>query len=298
MSDIAFAPVAPVRLADRSIVKVGGPDAAAFLHNLVSNDIEHLADGMATYAALLSPQGKILFEFIVVRREDAFFLDVAADQAAALVRRLGLYKLRSAVTIDNCPDDYAVVAFPGGAAHGLAADAISFTDPRVAALGARAIVTSDKDGNFSGDTRRYYQLLIENAVPILGCDIKAGENVPHDVNFDNLNALDFRKGCYVGQEIVSRMKHRGTARRRLVHVRPADGISPALPAPQSEILAGSRSIGTMGSSSGSEGLAIVRLDWAKDALDKGTPITCDGISLALQLPAYATFGFPETVAEG
>jgi folate-binding protein YgfZ len=303
MSDTALAPISttplvPIRLADRGIIRVSGPDAASFLHNLVSNDIERLGDGDATYAALLTPQGKILFDFIVVRRDGAFLVDVAADQAPALAKRLGFYKLRSAVTIADGSADYAVIAFPGGPARGLTPDAIVFTDPRVAALGERAIVPATAAAELMVKTSEYNQLLIANGVPVFGLDFKTGENVPHDVNFDDLNALDFRKGCYVGQEIVSRMKHRGTARRRLVHVRSAEGgRSPALPAPQSEILAGIRSIGTMGGSYGPEGLAIIRLDWAKDALDRGIPITCDGIALSIALPAYATFGFPQTVAE-
>lgn len=286
----------PVRLADRGVVSVSGPDAASFLHNLVSADIADLAEGAATYAALLTPQGKILFDFIALRHGDGFLLDVLAEQTAALVKRLAMYRLRSQVVLADRSEELAVVAGASAAALQFG-EALVFADPRLPTLGFRAIVPKTQVGGIPAETQLYNQLKIELAVPTLGVDYKSGENVPHDVNLDNLNALDFRKGCYVGQEIVSRMKHRGTARRRLVHVRTVDGAAPALPSPHSEILAGSRSIGTMGASSGAAGLAILRLDWVKDAIDHAIPITCDGIELSVTLPAYATFDFPQTVAE-
>jgi folate-binding protein YgfZ len=287
----------PVRLADRAIVGVTGQDAAAFLHNLVSANIERLGEGDATYAALLTPQGKVLFDFIAVRHGDDYLLDVAAEQAPALAKRLGFYKLRSQVVIADRSAEFAVIAIPKGQPDGLPPGVLVFADPRLPALGLRAIIPAASASDFPDAGPAYEQFRIGLGIPAFGLDFRSGDSVPHDVNFDDLNAVDFRKGCYVGQEIVSRMKHRGTARRRLVHVRPAIGTSTTLPDRSSEILAGSRSIGTMGSSIDGQGLAIVRLDWAKDAIDRGVAITADGIALAIELPAYATFSFPETVVD-
>jgi folate-binding protein YgfZ len=294
MTEPSTAISAPIRLTDRGIVSVTGADAATFLHSLVSANVEGLADGAATYAALLSPQGKILFDFIVARDGDGYLIDVALSEAPALTKRLGFYKLRSAVAIADRSTDFAVVAAPTAAE--LPPGAIALPDPRHAGLGARAIVPRAVAEAIPVAGADYEALRIDLAVPAFGLDFKAGELVPHDLNFDDLNAIDFRKGCYVGQEIVSRMKHRGTARRRLVHVRSVDP-SATLPAPQTEILAGARSIGTMGSSTGARGLAIIRLDWAKDAIDRDIAITAADRPLAVALPAYARFAFPETVAD-
>ena len=293
----------PIRLADRGLVSVGGPDAAGFLHNLVSANIERLTSGEAAYAALLSPQGKVLFVFFVVRQGDVYWLDCPAGQAAALARRLGIYKLRAAVAIADRSADFGVIAIPGQPAFdppptGLPEAAIVYADPRLAGLGWRALVPADGTEQADvGDAAAYDRLRIGLGVPALGLDYQSGDVVPHDVNFDDLNAIDFRKGCYIGQEIVSRMKHRGTARRRLVQVRPVDGTA-ALPVAGTEIVAGHRAIGTMGSSRDGEGLAILRLDWVKDALDRDVAIAAGGIALSVRLPAYANFDFPATVAEG
>ena len=253
----------------------------------MSANIERLEIGGATYAALLSPQGKVLFDFFVVRTEDGYLLDTTASGTVALVKRLSMYRLRSQVTITDRSAELAVVV--ASSHDDLPAQGTIVADPRHADMGYRAIVPAASGGTLPPTGDNYEQLRIELAIPESGGDFKAGEVVPHDINLDDLNAVDFRKGCYIGQEIVSRMKHRGTARKRLVHVRPKDG---ALPVAGTEVLAGARSIGTMGSSSAGIGLAILRLDWVKDAIDRGIPITADGTSLAVSLPAYARFDFP------
>eukprot|EP01037_Dinobryon_pediforme_P027584 gene27584-30527_t len=205
---------------DRSVLAVTGPDAAAFLHNIVTANVERLVEGEATYAALLTPQGKILSDFLLVAVAGGFLVDVPADQIAALVKRLKMYKLRSAVDISDRSADFVIFACPGGsdAASGLGPEAIVFVDPRLSALGARAIVPVASAPPAAGARSDYDAVRIALAVPEAGRDFALGDAVPHDVNFDDLNAIDFRKGCYVGQEIVSRMKHRGAARRRLVIV--------------------------------------------------------------------------------
>lgn len=287
MTDRPLPHLPPQRLADRGVISIAGPDATTFLHNLVCANIERLEIGAATYAALLSPQGKVLFDFFVVRSEDGYLLDTTASETVALVKRLSMYRLRSQVTITDRSTGLAVVV--ASSHDDLPAGGVIFRDPRHIDLGYRAIGPLASAEALPPAGNDYEQLRIELAIPESGRDFKAGDVVPHDINLDDLNAVDFRKGCYIGQEIVSRMKHRGTARKRLVHVRPKDGD---LPEAGTEVLAGARSIGTMGSSSGRIGLAILRLDWVKDAIDSGISITADGTALAVSLPAYARFDFP------
>jgi folate-binding protein YgfZ len=284
----------PVRLTDRSVLALEGPDAAGFLHNLVSANIEVLEVGGAAHTALLSPQGKILFDFCVVRHEGGFLIDVDAASATALQKRLSMYKLRAQVTV-SARTDLAVVALgSGGAFPG--EDGIVFVDPRLAGMGARAIVPAAHATTTEGE-RDYERLRIALAIPAFGRDFASGDVVPHDVNYDQFATVDFRKGCYIGQEIVSRMKHRNTARKRLIHVAASDGGALALPPAGTVIKADFREIGTMGSSLDGAGLAIVRLDWAKHAMETGVAITADGVALTLSLPAYATFGWPSDAAD-
>lgn len=290
MSDI----LPSIRLDDRAVIAVNGPEAASFLHTLVSANVEALGDGEATEALLLTPQGKILFDFFVVRRGDDFLLDVDRASAEAFRKRLTMYKLRAEVTI-AARDDLAVLALPHNGDFG---DAIVvFADPRLAAIGSRAIVPADAAPAASEEALRAYERRrIALGLAAFGRDFQSGEVVPHDVNADQFATVDFRKGCYVGQEIVSRMKHRNTARKRLVHVRPVDA-SGDLPPEGTVIKADFREIGAMGSSLDGVGLAIVRLDWAKHARDTGVAITADGVALEITLPAYAAFSWPADTAE-
>lgn len=284
----------PTRLDDRAVIAVGGPEAASFLHNLVSANIETLEPGEAAHTLLLTPQGKILFDFFVVRAGEGFLIDVDRASAEPLRKRLAMYKLRAQVTIAP-RDDLAVVAMSDAVKPG--DGAVVFIDPRLAAMGHRAIIASDAAPAASGESLRAYERRrIECALPAFAQDYRSGEVVPHDVNADQFATVDFRKGCYIGQEIVSRMKHRNTARRRLVQVRPADG-SGALPPAGTPIKADFREIGQMGSSLDGAGLAIVRLDWAKHARDNGVAVTAAGVALDITLPAYASFDWPADTAD-
>ena len=285
------------RLDDRSVVSVTGSDATSFLHGLTTANIEAIMPGAAGYAALLSPQGKILFDFFVVNVGDGYFLDVAASQVPGLVKRLGMYRLRADVAIADRSADFDVAALIGPAGEVTLPDGtIVFADPRLDDLGARAILAKSVGLQTEpGATEAYRARRIAFALPEAGADFTLGDAVPHDVNFDDLGAVDFKKGCYVGQEIVSRMKHRGTARRRLVIVTPTE-IGTALPAEGTPIRSGEREIGTLGSSADGGGLAILRLDWAREAIDAGTPILAGDVALAVELPAYARFGWPARVA--
>jgi folate-binding protein YgfZ len=270
------------QLPRRGVVAVDGPDAVSFLNNIVSSDVP-AADGSASYGGLLSPQGKILFDFIVLRAGDRLLFDLASAAVPAFVRRLALYRLRAKVEIAAL-DDHAVFAGWDGAP---VPAGISAADPRLAALGWRAIAPA---GSIiaNATAAEYDTHRIALGIPEGGLDFAFGEAFPHDVDMDQLSGVDFRKGCYIGQEVVSRMEHRGTARRRFVIATAKD----ALPAAGTQVLAGDRPIGTLGTSGDGNGLALVRLDRAREAMTSGTPITAGGVALTLTLPPWARFGWP------
>ncbi len=268
-------------LEDRGVIAVGGEEAASFLQGLLTNDVERLRNGEARYAGLLSPQGKILFDMLVVRAPSgtgaAFLIDCAAGQAADLARRLGFYKLRSKVSIADESAERAVVAF-WGETPDEAPDSILYADPRDSRLGWRAIMPRDRAVAVGDEQAPAYEALrIGAGVPKGGVDFVYGDAFPHDANFDLLHGVDFDKGCYVGQEVVSRMKHRGTARKRVQRVKfMAEPAAPGTP-----VLDGELAVGTLGSSSGREALAMLRLDRVEEAKASGRELTAGGVGLAL-----------------
>ncbi|WP_018698011.1 YgfZ/GcvT domain-containing protein [Amorphus coralli] len=282
-------------LDDRAVVRVAGADARTFLHNLLTADLERLVDGEARYGALLTPQGKVLVDGFVMPQQDGFLIDVPRASAPEFLKRLQVYKLRAKAEISDVTGDYRVYAIWGTEAAPMLPGVV-VRDPRLAALGFRALVpraTTVAGAHVSGYTRTgpaaYHAHRIANGIPESGRDFALGDTFPHDADMDQLSGVDFAKGCYVGQEVVSRMHHRGTARRRIVMVRGAE----TLPPPGAQIIAGDRPIGTLGSTAGQTGLALVRLDRAKAAMDAGQTISADGHPITLSLPDWAGFGWPE-----
>ncbi len=268
-------------LEDRGVVRVSGADATGFLQGLLTNDVEGLDTGEARYAALLTPQGKILFDMIVVRapggEDPSYLLDCAATRAADLAKRLSFYKLRAKVAIADESADRAVVAFWGGEPARFS-EGILYADPRDPRLGWRAILPRPTAAAVGFEhVAEYEGLRITVGAPKGGLDFAYADAFPHDVNFDLLHGVDFDKGCYVGQEVVSRMKHRGTARKRVARVKLA---GPA-PAPGTPILDRDLTVGALGSSSGREALALLRLDRAEEATAEGRTLTAGGVGLVL-----------------
>jgi hypothetical protein len=261
--------VSEVLLDDRGVLRVAGPDSASFLQGLVTNDVEKLPDGQWRYAALLTPQGKILFDFLVLRESAVgFLIDLPADKAPELAKRLRFYKLRADVTVTDETAALAVVAAPQGEP----------ADPRAPGLGARRIVARAAAPAPDAQTRAAYDARrIALATPLGGADFPYGEIFPHDANMDLNNGVDFAKGCYVGQEVVSRMKHRGAIRKRIARVR-LDGPAPA---PGAAILDGELAVGNLGTSAGENALALLRLDRAEEAAKAGRPLTADGVRVTL-----------------
>jgi len=276
-------------LIDRGVLRVTGQDAHKLLQGVITNDLDKTQGGAGVHAGLLSPQGKILLDFFVVHDDDGFLIDVAADKAADLAKRLGFYRLRAQVDIAEAPD--LKVAATWGGEPSLPESAIAFTDPRLPELGDRVLLPRDTDvstlGCVQASADDYHARRIRLGVPESGRDYVLGDTFPHEALFDQLNGVDFKKGCFVGQEVVARMQHRGTTRKRVV---PVEGDAPLESG--AEVKAGDLPLGPIGSVDGAFGLALLRLDRAKDAVSKGTPLTAGKVTIALRRPAFAQFEVP------
>jgi folate-binding protein YgfZ len=284
-SDCKKKPMPLVALPDRSIVSVAGPDAEHLLQNVITTDLDALAVGQAKPGALLTPQGKILFDFLISRNgSNGFRLDTRRDAAGDLAKRLVLYRLRAKAEI--AVDDQTLVAAAWGNDSGASEnDSSGLADTRFREDAVLRIYDKPTEGSI----RDWQALRIRNAVAESGSDYALSDAFPHDVLLDQMEGVGMRKGCYVGQEVVSRMQHRGTARRRVLI---ADAET-TLPAAASEITANGKSLGTLGSTEGRRGLAIVRIDRVKEAIDSGAAILAGGTPVTLSIPSWANFRFPE-----
>jgi tRNA-modifying protein YgfZ len=276
------------------VLRVTGEAARNFLQGLITNHIDQAKPGSAIHAGLLTPQGKILVDFFVLPASDGFLLELAKAKLADLIQRLTVYKLRSQVTFAEEPS--LGVAASWGSTPLLPEGAIAFADPRLPELGLRFLLPANADisglGCALAGEDEYHGRRIALGVPEGGRDYSFGDAFPHEAMFDQLNGVDFKKGCFVGQEVVSRMEHRGTARKRIVGV---EGEGP-LPAPGTEIVAGSMLIGTLGSVAGSSGLALLRLDRAEEAKAAGTLLRAGEVTVAVRIPAWARFKTPAPAA--
>lgn len=261
-------------LPDRAVLALSGPDASAFLQGVITQDTARLAPGAPIFSCLLTPQGKIQFEFLIFQTDDTLLIDVRAEQAEALARRLTLYRLRAKVDIAQ-PPNLGVYAVSGDPAFEGAAGA----DPRHAALGRRGVGPL---GQAPGATD-YRERRIAAAVPELGEDFQPDSRFLTDVNYDLLAGVSYKKGCFVGQEVTSRMKRKGEARKRTLIAEFADGRAAPFGAP---VMAGDSVIGEVMSGAGAKALALVRLDRWDNAKTTGAEVTADGLRLSLNVPAY------------
>jgi tRNA-modifying protein YgfZ len=288
-------------LPDRGVVKVSGQDARDFLNGLVTTDVTLLHPNLGRFGALLTPQGKITVDFLITEAPaghgGGYLIDCPRALAQALADKLGFYKLRAKVAVENLSDSLGVLAAWDGD-FAVKPD-LAFADPRNATLGWRILIpealaqkVADLIGAELVDSALYDAHRIASGVPRGGLDFMYGDAFPHETNMDRLHGVDFDKGCYVGQEVVSRMQHRGTARTRTIRVI-LDGSSPA---PGEAILAGDKAVGTMGSTAGHHGLALVRIDRVADALEAGAPLTSGGLALHLADPDDVRLAPKQTVA--
>jgi len=273
-------------LKDRAVARIAGPDAVHFLDNLLTARTP--APGEARYAALLTPQGKIVADMIVLATEGGFRLDVPRPAAADLLKRLQLYRLRAKVEI-GLLDDLAVAVAWGGASP--LVDTLAYDDPRLPALGRRFLLPAAEAAQINMVPEAQWQAhRVALGVPEGGADFLYGDAFPHEADMDQLGGIDFDKGCYVGQEIVSRMQHRGTARTRVI---PFALCGPP-PAEGTPITAGGKSIGRIGSGVDGRALALVRLDRLEEARAGGHVIEAEGAALVPERPGWARFPIPGT----
>lgn len=274
-----------IELADRAVLAVSGEDARGFLDRLVTCDLDRVAPGRPRYGALLTPQGKIIADFILHEVAGGYLIDTPAACLADLTKRLGLYKLRAKVSLADRRADLAVLAGwdappPDGAEA-------SAPDPRVPALGWRAIVVRTAV-TASTDAAPYAARRVALGVPESGLDFALNDAFPHEALMDQMAGVDFDKGCYVGQEVVSRMQHRGTARTRVVRV----ALVGPVPEPGTPVVAGERALGAMASAAGGHGLAMIRVDRAADALAEGVAMLAAGQVLTPDKPDWVRFAYP------
>jgi folate-binding protein YgfZ len=284
-------------LPDRGVVKVAGEDARTFLNGLMSTDMGTVSPARARFAALLTPQGKIVVDCIVAEAPAAegggFFLDCPRALAGALVQKLNFYKLRAKVSAQDLSETLGVVAAWGGerkTRFGLA-----YEDPRLPALGLRLMIPPQRAKEAAADlgaelvdAAEYEAHRIALGVPRGGLDFTYGDAFPHEADMDQLAGVDFDKGCFVGQEVVSRIEHRSSARTRAMTV-VYDGFAPA---PGETVKAGEKTLGTFGSAALGYAIAQLRLDRVADALAAGVPIQAGGVSLTVIKPEWAKFEFP------
>ncbi|MEO0809527.1 MAG: folate-binding protein [Pseudomonadota bacterium] len=272
------------QLTDRGIVRIAGADADKLLEKLITNSLEHLAPRMAIYSGLLSPQGKIMFDFFLIRAGSDLLIDVAQASLGDLIKRLTLYKLRADVSFEDMSGTWMVAAAWGKDAQSFPGGVIAFQDPRAAELGLRLILPHERLPELAGTHASeddYHAHRICVGVPEAGRDFELGDTFPHEALYDQLYGVDFKKGCFVGQEVVSRMQHRGSARKRIVPVKADRDLVSG-----TEITVGTASIGTLGSVAGNRGLALMRLDRAHEATLSGTPIQAGAATIAIDQPHW------------
>ncbi|MBN9265799.1 MAG: folate-binding protein YgfZ [Hyphomicrobium sp.] len=249
-------------LPDRGVVSLSGTDAADFLDNIVTNDLSGIRVGGARFAGLLTPQGKILFEFFALRTVEGFLLETRADRAAALLKRLTTAWGPEAPSIE---------------------DGWCYADPRDPDLGWRLMVPRAKLESLPGQVvseALYHERRVALGVAEGGFDYALGDTFPHEANYDRLHGVSFTKGCFVGQEVVARMQNKTVVRKRVTLVTGAEPLTTG-----AEIKIGAAVIGTIGSVAGSHGLALLRIDRAAEAADKGEPLTAGAATIVIDTAA-------------
>ena len=284
-------------LPDRGVVKVVGDDARRFLNGLVTNDMTGVTPGQPCFAALLTPQGKIIVDFIIAEAppEDGsgFFLDCPRALALTLVEKLNFYKLRAKVICEDLSEVLGVMAVWDGTAD--SEYGLSYPDPRLPALGSRVMLPPHLAAEaavdlgatlVNADTYEVHRIAL--AIPRGGMDFMYGDTFPHEADMDQLGGVDFDKGCYVGQEVVSRVEHRASARSRVVPI-VYEEFAPSSGLP---VTAGGKQVGTLGSTAKGRGLALLRRDRVEDALSAGVPLEAGGITIRAVKPAWAKFDWP------
>jgi folate-binding protein YgfZ len=263
-------------LAGRAVLVLSGPEVFGFLERVVTNAVADWGEGEARYGALLTPQGKVIADFNAVRLSDEVWLDVAAGIVQALAQRLNFLKLRAKVVVAVREDWRVAVVSAGDGGQGEGSG--GWRDPRAQALPVRVFTQSTVP---EMDGAEWRALAVAACVPEWGADFQEADVFPADINMDFRDGVDFRKGCFIGQEVVSRMKRRGTARRRTLGL-VFDGLAPE---PGSVLLQGEDEIGVVTSRAGALALARVRIDRLKD----GVGLRVGEVEARIDVPDWLAF---------
>lgn len=301
-----------VPLDDRGVLAVSGDDARAFLQNLVTNDIEKVTPGQAIYAALLTPQGRYLHDFFVIEMDGVLFLDVAKKKLEDLQARLLKYRLRSKVDVDDVSGIFRVIALLGDGPHdsqalrgfegrgGPFANGFCYVDPRYAGIGVRALVPKDAFAMFdaagfqANDRMAYETLRLLFGIPEGLFDLQPEKSLPMESNFDLLNAIDWKKGCYIGQELTARMHYRALLKKRLLPV----GIEGDVPSFGTPIFYEGEEIGEMRTGMGEQGIALLRLESVLASVKADVPLRAGETRLTPQHPPWLPDGSEEPQETG
>ena len=279
-------------LENRELLKIGGGEAESFLQGILTCNLDTISPNGAGFGGLLTPQGKILFDFFVVRDNGDFILDVDARQIDELVRRLTFYRLRADVTFDVGNGETTVFAcwnvdtqMPEVRER---VTTITIADPRHDEMGYRIYSKTSPVGMKRENIEQYNAHRIELGIPEGGVDYLYGSAFPHEALYDEIGGVDFSKGCYVGQEVVSRMHHRGTARKRFIQI----SSESTIPEPGSKITISEKSVGEVTSAAGHNGLALVRLDHVGRAIHNNQEIHIGDIIVTLHIQPWVNFDWP------
>lgn len=285
-----------VLLEDRGVLGISGPDRRPFLQGLISNDIEKVSSTTARYAALLTAQGKYLHDFAMIEEGESIWLDAEAFRLGDLRKRLSMYRLRAKVSLEEKSDLAVAALFGEGALSAVAlpnvpgaarvfGSGVIFVDPRLTELGARAILPRKEAraalteiGLIEGDFDAYDRVRLALGIPDGSRDLVPGKSILLEAGFDELNGVDWQKGCYVGQELTARTKYRGLIRKRLMPVEVHGGA----PAPGTIVTADGRESGEMRSSRDGLGLALLRIE----PVLEGKRLTAGAAHLVPVVPAW------------
>jgi folate-binding protein YgfZ len=274
------------KLTGRAIIEIDGPEAEHFLQNVITTDLNELGDGVAMGGALLTPQGKILADFLISRKgKEAFRMETNAALCDDLARRLTMFKLRAKAEIRQLEESLVGVSW--GEDSSASTNDSTVRDGRFPEEQKVFRQYGKFDATDSGEDP-WKKFRVAFGIAECGTDFDPATMFPHDVLMDRNNGVSFRKGCYVGQEVVSRMQHRGTARRRIM-IAEADA---ALPAPGTDIDAETKPVGQLISVSGSSGMAMVRIDKVGEAAGNGVDFAAGGIGVRLRFPDWSKISLP------
>lgn len=291
-------------LEQRGLIGLSGEDAVSFLQGLVSNDVNKVSDAQAIYSALLTPQGKFLYDFFIFRMAGGLVIDCEAARLDELKRKLSLYKLRAKAELKDLSEEYTVAALIGDDVAGDLGieqtegtaipyhNGVAYMDPRLSEVGARLVLPKDQAaatlndcGFSSGSLEDYEGLRLELGLPDGSRDMEIDRAILLENGFKELHGVDWEKGCYMGQELTARTHYRGLIKKRLMPVR----IDGPLPAPGTPLEMGDKIVGEMRSGLGNKGLAMVRLEAFESVSETGEGLKSGEAVIHPVKPEWADF---------